>query len=274
MVDHGVMSELEGAKRITKIHENAKKEKIKNLEAYLNAAKDLGDVLTTFNEAAKNRELAAAGDNEKKKEEINKKYAKKEQTIAIAQAIINGALGITKIWAVTGVDPILAAIETAILAAETIAQIAVISSQKFDIGGYTPPGAWDQPQGVVHSDEFVANRYATRNKEVRPFLDVINMAQRTGTISTLNTETILRSVEVMRGGYAAGGYAPVAQPSAPMMINTDPEMKNILAGNMQIMAALEYQLRLGIHADAVLAYTDIEKKKKEVDGIRSRTTMS
>ncbi len=53
-------------------------------------------------------------------------------------------------------------------------------------GGYTSPGPWDKPQGVVHSNEFVANRYATNNPSVKPVLDIIDYAQQNGQISNLN----------------------------------------------------------------------------------------
>ena len=53
-------------------------------------------------------------------------------------------------------------------------QIATIAKQRetakasYWSGGYTPSGKWDEEQGVVHSDEFVANRFATGNKKSSP----------------------------------------------------------------------------------------------------------
>lgn len=61
---------------------------------------------------------------------------------------------------------------------------------KFDTGGFTPSGRWDEPQGVVHSNEFVANRFAVGNPQVRPVLDLIDRAQRSGSISSLTGEDI------------------------------------------------------------------------------------
>lgn len=60
----------------------------------------------------------------------------------------------------------------------------------FYTGGYTSSGDWDQPQGIVHSNEFVANRYAVANPAIRPVLDLIDSAQRTGSIANLTSEDI------------------------------------------------------------------------------------
>ena len=46
----------------------------------------------------------------------------------------------------------------------------------FYTGGYTGGGDWDEPKGVVHSNEFVANRFAVANPAVRPVLDLIDVA--------------------------------------------------------------------------------------------------
>lgn len=65
-----------------------------------------------------------------------------------------------------------------------------IVSKNFYTGGYTASGAWDKPQGVVHSNEFVANRFAVANPSVRPVLDLINAAQQQNTVSSLTAEDI------------------------------------------------------------------------------------
>ena len=60
----------------------------------------------------------------------------------------------------------------------------------FYTGGYTGPGNWDQPQGIVHSNEFVANRFAVANPNLRPIFDVIDVAQRTGNVGNLTANDI------------------------------------------------------------------------------------
>ena len=81
-----------------------------------------------------------------------------------------------------------AAGEIALITAAFETGKALVSN--FYDGGYTPSGEWDQPQGVVHSNEFVANRFAVRNPNIRPVLDLIDMAQRTGNVGNLTADDI------------------------------------------------------------------------------------
>lgn len=64
----------------------------------------------------------------------------------------------------------------------------------FDVGGYTGDGQWDEPRGIVHAGEFVANRYAVRNPAVRPVLDLIDQAQRNNTIGSLTSTDVSRVI--------------------------------------------------------------------------------
>jgi TP901 family phage tail tape measure protein len=84
-------------------------------------------------------------------------------------------------------------------AAKAAAQVAAIKAAfavvkgmvgNFYTGGYTGPGSWDQPQGIVHSNEFVANRFAVANPNLRPIFDVIDVAQRSGNVGNLTAEDI------------------------------------------------------------------------------------
>ena len=72
---------------------------------------------------------------------INKAFGEKMKKMAIAQAIINGAIAITNIWA-NSKDPtgISQMILSALSAANTIAQVAVISAQTMAQGGIVPSG--------------------------------------------------------------------------------------------------------------------------------------
>ena len=73
----------------------------------------------------------------------------------------------------------------------------------FEAGGFTPDGRWDEPQGVVHSNEFVANRFAVNNPQVLPVLQLIDSAQRSGSISHLTGKDIAA---------VASGFVPSYRP--------------------------------------------------------------
>ena len=84
-------------------------------------------------------------------------------------------------------------------AAKAAAQVAAIKAAfavvkglvgNFYTGGYTGSGSWDQPQGIVHSNEFVANRFAVAYPNLRPIFDAIDVAQRSGNVANLTAEDI------------------------------------------------------------------------------------
>lgn len=60
----------------------------------------------------------------------------------------------------------------------------------FWTGGYTGSGTWNEPKGTVHAGEFVANRFAVGNPQIRPILDLINNAQKTGSVQNLTADDI------------------------------------------------------------------------------------
>lgn len=57
-------------------------------------------------------------------------------------------------------------------------------------GGYTGYGAPDAPAGIVHRNEFVANRYALANPDIKPVLDLLDVAQRNGNVQNLTADDI------------------------------------------------------------------------------------
>lgn len=105
-----------------------------------------------------------------------------------------------------------AAVETALITAAFEMAKAAVGS--FDTGGFTPAGPWDKPQGIVHSNEFVANRFATANPNVLPVLNLINEAQRSGSVSRLSSEDIAAVVP------GSSQFVPRRAISGPKAIST------------------------------------------------------
>lgn len=81
-----------------------------------------------------------------------------------------------------------AAAEIALITAAFQSAKTIISG--FETGGYTGTGRHDEPKGIVHAGEFVANRYAVQNPAVRPVLDLIDQAQRNNTIGSLTAKDV------------------------------------------------------------------------------------
>lgn len=129
-----------------------------------------------------------------------------KQTQAIVEAVaLHGVKGLIK-----------AAGKLALIKAAFAAAKGFVGS--FDTGGFTPAGPWDKPQGIVHSNEFVANRFATSNPNVLPVLNLINEAQRSGSVSRLSSEDIAAVVpgsSQFAPRRAVAGQKAVAATAAP-----------------------------------------------------------
>lgn len=109
----------------------------------------------------------------------------------------------------------------------------------FYTGGYTGPGNWDQPQGIVHSNEFVANRFAVANPNLRPIFDIIDVAQRTGDVGNLTAEDIAAVAGSGKNTHTVPAKAPGA--SATTTTN-DPAMVAMLIECTRALRKLKSRL--------------------------------
>lgn len=98
----------------------------------------------------------------------------------------------------------------AITAAFETAKAAIMS---FDTGGFTGSGAWNEPKGIVHANEFVANRHATRNPNLLPVLNLIDHAQRVGSVQNLTPQDVAAVLPTQHTAAAAQLSSPVTQHS-------------------------------------------------------------
>ena len=195
IVNQTIATEEEKEKRITEIRQKYAGQRMqiamKEASEAMQIISDGIAIITDLYSAQKQRELNAAGDNAKKREEIEKKYYKKEQALAISQAVVNGALAITKAQSQTGV---LSFLTIPLIVAQTLAQIAVISSQKFAKGGFTGKGSkrdetGERIAGIVHENEFVINKKQTR--KYRPLLEAIHKDDSLAIASAINNTELV-----------------------------------------------------------------------------------
>jgi len=142
-------------------------------------------------------------------------YARESSAIAAAGAMM-GPAGIAWEAVMQPKALIMAGINTALIVAQAVTQ--VISSNKGKkSGGYTDSAATDdQVVDFVHSNEFVATAQTVRNPTIKPILDIIDMAQRSGTISSLNLSALVS------GGRQSGGYAQQTSSSSGSSSNSSP----------------------------------------------------
>ena len=260
--EYGIVSheeyELEKL-RITQKHAGLR---IEQETKYLEGALRVADSFATMYESQKNAELAKAGENEAAKARINKKYAKKQQGVASAQAGIAGALAIMRIWSgeITKnpvIDAIIKGAMTIAMVATTAAQIKEINAKQFYTGGYTGAGGKFDPKGIVHSDEFVLNSDGTGNPAVRHFSDVFDYYQRTGQIGRISMNDIVSTLpkkQMWTGGYTT------TPPPTPGNTNTTNEANNQNTAMMAAMVGLLSELKeKGIRATAEVNAREVIK---------------
>ena len=157
-------------------------------------------------------------------------------------------------------------------AAKAALQIAAIKASfavvkgmvgNFYTGGYTGPGNWDQPQGIVHSNEFVANRFAVANPNLRPIFDVIDVAQRTGNVGNLTAEDIA----AVAGSGKSTRTVPAKAPGASATTTTnDPAMVAMLVECTRVLRKLKNRLDDPLIAETyVTGKRGINRAQKEYD---------
>lgn len=132
-------------------------------------------------------------------------------------------------------------------AAKAAAQVAAIKAAfavvkglvgNFYTGGYTGSGSWDQPQGIVHSNEFVANRFAVANPSLRPIFDAIDVAQRSGNVGNLTAEDIA----AVAGSGKSTRTVPAKTPATSATTTNDPAMLAMLIDCTRMLRKLKSRL--------------------------------
>lgn len=131
----------------------------------------------------------------------------------------------------------------------------------FYTGGFTPSGDWNQPQGIVHSNEFVANRFAVANPNLRPIFDAIDVAQRSGNVGNLTAEDIAAVAGSGKSTRTVPAKAPAA--SATTMTN-DPAMVAMLIECTRVLRKLKNRLAAPLVAETyVTGKRGINQAQKE-----------
>ncbi|WP_195663970.1 phage tail tape measure protein [Bacteroides congonensis] len=146
-----------------------------------------------------------------------------------------------KNMAATAPFSFIGAAKAAIQIAAIKAAFAVVKGVvgNFYTGGYTGGGDWDEPKGIVHSDEFVANRFAVANPAVRPVLDLIDHAQRTGSIDNLSSDDLA----AVTGKSDSSSVTVVSSPVAVPNEGNDNEVKFLLIECSRLMKQMEERLK-------------------------------
>lgn len=179
-------------------------------------------------EAKYAKELELAGDNaderaaieakmEAEKKELRKKQADVQFVMDIASIAVNTSIAAMRAYADLG--PIAGPIAAGVIGALGIVQIAQAQQQREAVknlwtGGYTGSGIWNEPKGIVHSDEFVGNREAVSNPAVRQIFDIVDHAQRNNYVGRLTPNDFITALDYQDAPRSAN-VQPVQSVSMP-----------------------------------------------------------
>lgn len=291
----------------TKYADEDLKEKLANVQKYVDKVSSIMSEASNFVTALKDAEsarlesqyqadLTAAGDNaerreqieaeyEKKKLELQKKYADTEMVINIAKTIAAGALAAIQAFAQLG--PVGGAISAALIATTTAAEVATIVQQRNAIrnssvnggggttdtsslktgtrtiagyysGGYTEKSPDDNKVvDVVHANEWVAPAWLVRRY---PYIFTkLERYRKEGSFGSHGSQ---------RRGFAEGGFTSnIGQNSASAASDT--------AFYNKLEEALYSAIRHAIDEGSIRAhvvYQDIVNKKNQLDYFYSQTS--
>lgn len=272
-----------------------KADDLKNIE--LSAATTLNDTIFNVVQERQQRELDSKLSNlekqrdaelsnkhltEKQKIAIEDKYAKKiaaaklegwkkQRNADAVSTAISTILAVMKVGGPTTPQGII----TAIAGAAGVAEILMKKPPEFSTGGFTKKDLSDAtPAGIVHANEFVGSSAAVANPSVKKVFDLIDYAQRNGTISQIDLGALVASTTYK--GKQSGGYttdvtqAPGATASHPMALQppVSPDMINAMNRFSDTVDKLQKE---GIPGKWNLF--DLEKIQDQKSTIESSTTM-
>lgn len=190
------------------------------------------------------KELANLKNEQSRKQFAQQVFAVVAQTAANAVQAFGAGLSVGGLAGL-----ILAPIAAAMAVAQGAVQIALIKKQQqasaaqgYSKGGFTKPGAVDEPAGIVHAGEWVASQKLLANPVARPMIDALDYAQRTNTIGSLRTEDVSRSIR--------------ATDSMVRMTESDDSSALVVAAiahNAEIMTSLNERLKHPIDAAVSIA---------------------
>lgn len=179
-----------------------------------------------------------------------------EVTIRSFTDIVSSFASIAKIMAIKAA---FSAVKTAI-------------SSGFADGGYTPEGPWDKPQGVVHSGEFVSNRFAVRNKHLRPVFDLIDQAQRAGSVANLTGDDI---AAVVSSRPVTLSSTTKTRPEPVRKSTADSEMMAAIYGLIKVTGRLNERLdEPFVTVNSVTGKGGIKEAMDEYDNLNSNKNRS
>jgi hypothetical protein len=202
--------------------------------------------------------------------------------LGIILAGIVGAMGLAEVKTITG-TPL-----PEIPGAESGGFVDVVRSQ--DGKMYRAKKSPDH-RGFVHSptvitgedgSEFIANADAVTNPTIKPVMDIIDTAQRQGTVQSLDLFRVLeenRQLRAVYPGRAKGGRispsaAQAPEPSMPSRSRADEDTRELLKQNYRINSLLLERLKKPLKSNVTLTGPgSLQEKQDELNVIQKSANL-
>ena len=241
-----------------------------------NYAKACSDYEVAVVEKNYDKQIDAAGKNERKRKKLEEqkqkeiaaiktKANKRAMKIEIAQALASTAMSAINAYSSAAQVPFIGYILAPIAAAAAVAagmlQIATIKKQHqteelgYYGGGFTGGKQYKKEAGVVHEGEFVANHQAVNNPNVLPFLNFLDQAQRNNTVGSLTAEDVSRSM--------GAGSSQIVTPIVNVQTDNE-ELRDAVDAHREATDRLLERLQYPIDAQVVLTGPDGLNAKQDL----------
>ena len=258
------------------------------LEQYSAYSQACCDVEVAEIEAKYEKQIAAAGKNQKKVAQLEEqrekdiakvknKYNKQAQKIEIAQAVAQTAMAAINAYASAAAIPVIGYILAPIAAAMAVAagamQIATIKKQHqaqssgYYGGGFTRRSLNDREEvGVVHANEFVANAEAVKNPYLSPFFSLVDYAQRNNTVGSITANDVSHAI-------GTGAVLRATSTTANETVQNSGELLAVagsINSSAQVVQRLNDRLDEGIEAFVVMdGERGLDKKYSDYNRLKN-----
>ncbi|MFD2962767.1 MULTISPECIES: phage tail tape measure protein [Olivibacter] len=273
-----------GEKRALQEFEQATQKKKDALQAQLDSGR-------ISQEAYNKRVEKLDKDLDKRRAQMEYNQAKRDRALAIASAITNTAVAVTKALPNLFLAALVGSMGALQLA--TILKTPLPAVPGREEGGFAVQreqdgkvfnarrsrkrmGMINRPSILVAENgrEFVLSNQAVENPELRPLISVIDTAQRNGTISTIGMEDVMAQTmanRTMQGRASGGTYSgdPVSSGSSTTgSVNPYEATNELLRKNLEATDRLNETIKRGITAEvAILGKNGFREKMNELTAI-------
>lgn len=160
------------------------------------------------------------------KAEQSKKDFQMQVIAAIAQTAANAIQAYSAGLSIGGIQGlVMAPIAAAMAVAQGFTQIALLKKQQqaaaavgYSEGGFTRPGAKDEPAGIVHAGEWVASQKLVNNPRTRPMIEFLEYAQRNNRIGSITMQDVSHSVAAPM----FNAFAPEQHQQSAIVVQSEP----------------------------------------------------